>query len=53
MTMQVHDSLIVECDEGMETEVGNILKREMESVAPELNVRLVVDVTVGKNWGEL
>lgn len=53
MTMQVHDSLIVECDEGMETEVGEILKREMESVAPELNVRLVVDVTVGKNWGEL
>ncbi len=53
MTMQVHDSLIVECDEGMETEVGDILKREMESVAPELDVKLAVDVTVGRNWGEL
>lgn len=53
MTMQVHDSLIVECNEGMEGEVGEILKREMEGVAPELDVKLAVDVTVGKNWGEL
>jgi len=53
MTMQVHDSLIVECDEGMEEEVGKILKKEMENVAPELEVKLAVEVTVGKNWGEL
>lgn len=53
MTMQVHDSLIVECNEGMKEEVGEILKREMEGVAPELKVKLAVDVSVGKNWGEL
>ena len=51
--MQVHDSLIVECDEGLAEEVGEILKREMTGVAPELSVQLAVDVTVGKNWGEL
>lgn len=53
LVMQVHDSLIVECDEGLAEEVGEILKREMTGVAPELSVQLAVDVTVGKNWGEL
>lgn len=53
MVMQVHDSLIVECPEEKATEVAEILKREMEGVAPELKVRLAVDVSVGKNWGEL
>lgn len=53
MVMQVHDSLIVECDKGMEGEVGELLKREMEGVAPELPVKLAVEVTCGKNWGEL
>jgi DNA polymerase-1 len=53
LLLQVHDSLIVECDEEIAEEVGEILKREMEGVAPELNVKLAVDVTVGKDWGEL
>lgn len=53
MVMQVHDSLIVECPEADADEVAKILKREMEGVAPELKVKLAVDVTVGKNWGEL
>ena len=53
LVMQVHDSLIVECDAGMVEEVSKILKREMESVAPELAVKLAVEVTSGKNWGEL
>lgn len=53
MVMQVHDSLIVDCDKGMEGEVGELLKREMEGVAPELPVKLAVEVTCGKNWGEL
>lgn len=53
LVMQVHDSLIVECDEGMEEEISVLLKREMENVAPELVVKLKVDVSVGKNWGEL
>ena len=53
LIMQVHDSLIVECDEGIATDVSKILKREMESVAPELDIKLAVDITTGKNWGEL
>lgn len=53
MIMQVHDSLIVECDERLAEQVSGILKQEMEQVAPELPVKLAVDVTVGKNWGEL
>lgn len=53
LIMQVHDSLIVECDEKDATKVSELLKTEMENVAPELKVRLAVDVTTGKNWGEL
>ncbi len=53
LVMQVHDSLIVECEESQADEVSKILKQEMESVAPELQIKLAVDVTTGKNWGEL
>ena len=53
LVMQVHDSLMVECDENVTEEVVKILKREMEAVAPELKIKLAVDVTIGKNWGEL
>jgi len=53
MVMQVHDSVIVECSELVQDEVAEILREKMESVAPELGVKLKVDVSVGKNWGEL
>ena len=53
LVMQVHDSLIVECDEGVVSEVKGILRETMEGVAPELKIRLAVEVTSGKNWGEL
>ena len=53
MVMQVHDSLIVECSVNDADAVAEILKSEMEAVAPELAVKLAVEVTVGKNWGEL
>ena len=53
LIMQVHDSLIVECDESLKDKVSKILKEEMESVAPELKIKLAVEVTTGKNWGEL
>ncbi len=53
LIMQVHDSLIVECDEAVADTVSSILKREMESVAPELGIKLAVEVTAGHNWGEL
>lgn len=53
MIMQVHDSLIVECDENLVDEVSRILREKMESVAPELNVKLAVEISSGPNWGEL
>ena len=53
LIMQVHDSLIVECDEDDATKIGAILKQEMEQIAPELPIKLAVDVTIGNNWGEL
>ena len=53
LVMQVHDSLIVECDDSAVAEVSAILKHEMESVAPELPIKLAVEVSVGDNWGEL
>ena len=53
LVMQVHDSLIVECDEGLALEVAKILRQAMEAVAPELKIKLAVEVTIGKNWGEL
>ncbi|MBQ9180766.1 DNA polymerase I, partial [Candidatus Saccharibacteria bacterium] len=53
MVMQVHDSLIVECDERLKTQVAEILQTQMEAVAPELKIKLAVEVTSGQNWGEL
>ena len=53
VVMQVHDSLIVECDAEKADAAAEVLKREMEAVAPELNVKLAVEVTIGRNWGEL
>ena len=53
LVMQVHDSLIVECDVNLAKDVAKILKEQMESVAPELAIKLAVDVTTGHNWGEL
>ena len=53
MVLQVHDSLIIECDKEDAESVAEILKREMESVAPELSIKLAVEVTIGQNWGEL
>lgn len=51
--LQIHDSILVECLEADAKEVATILKETMEAVAPELSVHLKVDVSYGKNWGEL
>lgn len=53
LVMQVHDSLMVECNEKMANNVVEILKEKMERIAPELKIKLAVEITVGKNWGEL
>ena len=51
--LQIHDSILVECPESEADEVARILREVMESVAPELNIALEVEVSIGKNWGEL
>lgn len=53
MIMQVHDSIMVECDKEQAEEVKKILKRVMENVAPELEVKLAVDVEEGARWSEV
>ena len=51
--LQIHDSIIIECDEEKADEVSKLLQETMEGIAPELPVKLAVEVTTGKNWGEL
>ncbi|MEK7471824.1 MAG: DNA polymerase I [Patescibacteria group bacterium] len=51
--LQIHDSILVECDEFKADEVTRILKETMENIYPTLGIKLKVDVSQGKNWGEL
>ncbi|MBQ6355224.1 DNA polymerase I [Candidatus Saccharibacteria bacterium] len=53
LVLQIHDSLIVECEEEQAAEVSEILRKVMEGIAPELAISLAVEVTSGQNWGEL
>ena len=53
LVLQIHDSLVVECDQADEEAVKEILQKEMEGVAPELKIKLKVEVTAGQNLGEL
>ena len=53
LVLQIHDSLVVECDKADEEVVKEILQKEMEGVAPELKIKLKVEVTAGQNLGEL
>jgi DNA polymerase-1 len=50
--LQIHDSILVECPEDEAERVAKVLKETMEAVY-KLPVQLKVDVTSGKNWGEL
>ena len=51
--MQIHDSVMVECREEDSETVGKMMKEIMENIYPDLGVSLKVDVSIGKNWGEL
>ncbi|MCA9323631.1 DNA polymerase I [Candidatus Saccharibacteria bacterium] len=51
--MQIHDSIMVECAERDAEKVATMMKETMEQIHPELGVNLRVDVSIGKNWGEL
>ena len=51
--LQIHDSILVQCDKKNVNEVSEVLKTTMEDIAPELNIRLGVDISVADNWGDL
>ena len=51
LILQVHDELIVECDQADSDTACRILKEEMEA-ATNMAVPLTVDAHIGKNWLE-
>ncbi len=51
--LQIHDSILVECDEADAKLVADILRNTMEAIYPELPVKLAVDTSIGQTWGEL
>jgi DNA polymerase-1 len=51
--LQVHDSILVECPKANADKIAEILQDTMENIAPDLGVKLQVDVHVGDNWGEV
>ena len=53
LILQVHDSLIIECNKDQANNVAKLLQEKMEQVAPELPVKLAVDVKIGEDWGVL
>ena len=52
LLLQIHDELIVETDIQHADKVESLLKSTMEAVY-DIGVPLMVDVSKGKNWGEL
>ncbi len=52
MILQIHDELVFEVDENIAGKFAKDLKESMEK-AYKLKVPLIVEVSMGKNWGEL
>ena len=51
--LQIHDSILVECPLKNADDVSEILRSTMETIYPELGIRLDVDVHVGATWGQV
>ncbi|MEZ6050319.1 MAG: DNA polymerase I [Planctomycetaceae bacterium] len=51
MLLQIHDELVFECPSHSISELVTLAKTEMETALP-LDVPIVVDVSVGRNWLE-
>jgi DNA polymerase-1 len=51
--LQIHDSILVECPAENGEKIAALLQDVMENIAPDLDIKLKVDVHIGKNWGEL
>ncbi len=52
MILQVHDELVFEVKNGLEKEVGQLVKETLENVA-KLRVPIEVHVSAGKSWGKM
>lgn len=50
--LQVHDEIIFEAKSGVASEFAARIQKEMEAVYT-LSVPLTVEVSIGKNWGEI
>lgn len=51
--LQIHDSILVECQADDGKKIGELMRDVMENIYPSLGIKLRVDVHIGKNWGEL
>ncbi|MBC7868606.1 DNA polymerase I [Candidatus Saccharibacteria bacterium] len=51
--LQIHDSILIEAPAENADKIAELLKTIMENIAPQLAIRLRVDVSIGKDWGEL
>jgi len=56
LLLQVHDELVFEIKENEVETMAKEIRHTMESVVEEVDLQgvpLVVDVSIGKNWGEM
>lgn len=51
--MQVHDSIMVECNQADAERIASEMKQVMEQIYPQLGVRLLVDIKIGRSWAEV
>jgi DNA polymerase-1 len=51
--LQIHDSILIEAPEENAEKIAALLKDVMEGIAPDLGIKLKVDVSIGTNWGQL
>lgn len=51
--MQIHDSIMVECEPENAAEIAQKMQQIMENIYPPLGVKLRVDVKMGETWAEL
>lgn len=52
LILQIHDELLLECNPDAVKNIGEMVRKKMEN-ALKLSVPIIVDLKVGKNWGEM